>query len=104
MSISGDYPAPVSVNGFQCHNCAEVDEAKKFIDPAHPASGPFGVDAKTDPTRAFDAAVKLGGAFANAKPGARSTNQSSAQTPGGDSRSRTPAQVSGFGGQLDISV
>jgi hypothetical protein len=51
MQISGDYPQPVQVNGFTCHNCTEVDLAKKHIDPAHPKSGPFNIDAASDPTR-----------------------------------------------------
>ena len=59
MAISADYPSPVNVNGFSCKNCTEVDEAKKFIDPAHPKDGPFGINAadhktgalKTDPAK-----------------------------------------------------
>ena len=47
MAISGDYANPVTVNGFTCKNCTEVDQAKKHIDPAHPQDGPFGVNAKT---------------------------------------------------------
>ncbi len=50
MSISGDYPQPVQVNGFMCKNCTDVDYAKKHIDPAHPKAGPYGVNAKDDPT------------------------------------------------------
>jgi hypothetical protein len=51
MSIGSiNYPQPVQVNGFTCHNCTEVDEAKKHIDPAHPKSGPYGIDAASDPT------------------------------------------------------
>ena len=51
MSVgSTNYPQPVQVNGYTCHNCTEVDEAKKHIDPAHPKSGPYGVTASTDPT------------------------------------------------------
>ncbi len=46
MAINGDYPHPVTVNGFSCKNCTEVDEAKKHIDPAHPKDGPYGVNAK----------------------------------------------------------
>ncbi len=46
MAISGDYPQPVTVNGFSCKNCTEVDEAKKHIDPAHPKDGPYGINAK----------------------------------------------------------
>jgi hypothetical protein len=50
MAISTDYPTPVMVNGFRCKNCTDVDYAKKHIDPAHPKSGPYGIDAKDDPT------------------------------------------------------
>jgi hypothetical protein len=44
MAISGDYSSPVRVNGFACRNCADVDRAKRHIDPANPASGPFGIN------------------------------------------------------------
>ena len=47
---STNYPQPVQVNGFLCRNCTDVDHAKKHIDPAHPRSGPYGIDAATDPT------------------------------------------------------
>jgi len=51
MSVgSANYPQPVQVNGFLCRNCTDVDNAKKHIDPAHPRSGPYGVNAATDPT------------------------------------------------------
>ena len=46
MAISADYPSPVTVNGFACKNCTDVDYAKKHIDPAHPKDGPFGINAK----------------------------------------------------------
>lgn len=45
MAVSSDYSSPVVVNGFSCRNCAEVDQAKKNIDPADPAGGPFGVNS-----------------------------------------------------------
>ena len=61
MSISGDYPQPVTVNGFTCRNCTDVDYARKHIDPAHPKSGPYGINAESDPTR--DQAVILGGSL-----------------------------------------
>jgi hypothetical protein len=69
MSISGDYPTPVTVNGFSCRNCTDVDYAKKHIDPQHPKSGPYGVDARNDPTLRNDpaaqrsAAVSFGGSL-----------------------------------------
>ncbi|ENZ82539.1 MULTISPECIES: hypothetical protein [Caulobacter] len=46
MAINGDYPQPVTVNGFSCKNCTDVDYAKKHIDPAHPQDGPYGINAK----------------------------------------------------------
>ena len=70
MSVSGNYPSPVWVNGYQCWNCTDVDNAKKHIDPAHPKSGPFNVDAKTDPSRAFGPAVNFGGSLAGGSPSA----------------------------------
>lgn len=65
MSVIGssvsNYPQPVTVNGFVCKNCTDVDYAKKHIDPAHPKSGPYDVNANTDPTRTQ--AVILGGSL-----------------------------------------
>ena len=49
--IGGNYPAPVQVNGFTCKNCTDVDYADKHIDPAHPKSGPYDINAATDPSR-----------------------------------------------------
>jgi hypothetical protein len=46
LAINGDYPQPVTVNGFSCKNCTDVDYAKKHIDPAHPKDGPYGINAK----------------------------------------------------------
>jgi len=45
MAISTNYSTPVMVNGFSCRNCSEVDRAKKHIDPADPAGGPFGINS-----------------------------------------------------------
>ena len=60
MAVSTDYSTPVIVNGFTCKNCTDVDYAKKHIDPAHPKSGPYGIDAKDDPTaRQTDAATSV---------------------------------------------
>lgn len=61
MAISGDYPQPITVNGFSCRNCTEVDEAKKHIDPARPKDGPYGINAKDRPKDAHGPAVVLGG-------------------------------------------
>ena len=64
MTISGNYPSPVTVNGYSCKNCTDVDYAKKHIDPAHPKDGPYGVNAQSDPSRANEPAVKFGGSLA----------------------------------------
>ncbi|WP_372784501.1 hypothetical protein [Phenylobacterium sp.] len=54
MTIGSDYPSPVTVNGYSCKNCTDVDYAKKHIDPAHPKDGPYGIDAKSDPAHPKD--------------------------------------------------
>lgn len=51
MQIGVNYPTPVTVNGFSCKNCSEVDTAKRHIDPQHPRSGAYDADALSDPTR-----------------------------------------------------
>ena len=83
-----NYPNPVTVNGYSCKNCTDVDYAKKNIDPAHPADGPFGVDAKTKsagigaPAKAVETpAVTLGGVFVGISPPAN-TNTASSATQG----------------------
>lgn len=97
-----NYPNPVTVNGFSCKNCTDVDYAKKHIDPAHPKDGPYGVNAKdhtpstlTPKPAAGGAsssprspAVQFGGALANANPVA----------PGG------PPPAAAQGRRLDISA
>ena len=64
MAISGDYANPVTVNGFSCKNCTEVDLAKKNIDPAHPQDGPFGVNAKSRDQHG--PAIRFGGSLQGA--------------------------------------
>jgi hypothetical protein len=67
MAISGDYSTPVMVSGYTCKNCTDVDNAKKHIDPQHPRSGPYGVNAQSDPTVKQSArpdSVKFDGALA----------------------------------------
>jgi hypothetical protein len=63
-----NYPNPVTVNGYSCKNCTDVDYAKQHIDPAHPKDGPYGVDAKdhAPSTLAPKPAVTFGGALAGA--------------------------------------
>ena len=89
---------PITVNGFQCKNCTDVDYAKKHIDPAHPRSGPYGIDAKDDPTKqaqASSAVVFAGGLNGLNKP----VNTAAA---GDTSADQSPA--SAIGRQLDLSA
>lgn len=66
MAIAADYATPIQVNGFSCKNCTDVAYAKKHIDPAHPKSGPYNVNASADPSRATES-VLFGGALAGAR-------------------------------------
>jgi len=92
MTISGNYSAPVSVNGYQCWNCTDVDYAKKHVDPKHPKAGPYGIDAASDPSLRNDPkAVQFGGSLAG------QTDQT-AQASSPDGRPKGP------GAQLDITV
>ncbi|ESQ77697.1 hypothetical protein [Asticcacaulis sp. AC402] len=77
MAISSDYPQPVYVNGFSCKNCTDVENARKHIDPAHPKSGPFGVNADTDPSR--NQAVTLGGRLSSLEASSSSASATSLQ-------------------------
>ena len=88
MSIGGDYTKPVYVNGYQCWNCAQVDEAKKGVDPAHAkdASGAPSSGQGVGQTPA----VTFGGALAGVQPAA-----ASAQPRGA---------ASGPGAALDVTV
>ncbi len=86
MAISTNYATPVWVNGYQCKNCTQVDEAKKFIDPAHPQSGPFGIDAKTDPSVVDNPVVQA----------------KAAETGGSSTPQSSPSP--GLGGLLDLTV
>ena len=60
MAINGDYAAPITVNGFTCRNCTDVDRAKRNIDPADPtgakarAKEALGIEDKTK-HKVFDA-------------------------------------------------
>ena len=89
------------VNGFPCKNCTDVDYAKKHIDPAHPKSGPYGIDAKNDPSvkqAAASTAVTFGGNLSglNVK-----------QAPAGGQSAAGPANAradSALGALLDISA
>ena len=102
------------VNGYQCSNCTDIDNAKKHVDPAHPQDGPYGVNAPKDSgrdrggditTRAVDAtgnsaqpAVIYGGSLAALNPvaqsGATPPPPQPSQTP--DSRPYRGSPGSGF--------
>src|ERR1700759_26750 len=97
MSISTNYPQPVQVNGFTCKNCTDVDYAKKHIDPAHPKSGPYGIDAKTDPTARQNTAVTFDGNLTH-------LNQTAPQALADDTSPGTPDTRPAPGAQLDISA
>ena len=86
MAISTDYKTPVTVNGFQRKNCTDVDNAKKHIDPQHPKSGPYNINAKTDPTR--QASVIFGGTLSGLN----------------DVTPSTSAQTAANGNLLDLSA
>ena len=106
MTIGANYPTPVTVNGFVCKNCTDVDYAKKHIDPAHPKSGPYGIDAKNDPSvkNAPSSAVVFGGALAslNAKQGTTLTRRTTEPANGEGIAAAIPAAA--IGTQLDVSA
>ena len=97
------------VNGYVCHNCTDVDYAKKGIDPAHPNKNDP-LNAKTKSQDAIAAAGKtqitpaviLSGALAKLaaanSPDAASSSTATNQDP--STASYTPAT----GTQLNISV
>ena len=77
-----NYPSPVTVNGYSCKNCTDVDYAKKNIDPAHPKDGPFGIDKANAPKLgATSPAVTFGGSLAGLNP-APSSSQAPAVAQG----------------------
>jgi hypothetical protein len=104
MVVGANYSTPVTVNGFLCKNCTDVDYAKKHIDPAHPKSGPYGIDAKDDPTAkktAASPAVTFGGNLSNLN-----VKQAPAQSLADPLNVVAAAELSGgaIGAQLDVSA
>ena len=102
MAVSADYSTPVMVNGFSCKNCTDVANAKKHIDPAHPKSGPYGIDAKDDPSvkqTATSNAVTFGGNLSTLN-----TRQASTGTPGAAGALNAATGNGAIGAQLDISA
>jgi hypothetical protein len=95
------------VNGFLCKNCTDVAYAKKHIDPAHPKSGPYGIDAKDDPTvkpsvnqSAASTAVTFGGNLSGLN--AKQALTGGAADPANAGATAEPS--SAIGTQLDISA
>jgi hypothetical protein len=88
-----NYPTPVTVNGYSCKNCTDVDNAKKHVDPQHPKSGPYGINAKNDPSIQRQTSVIFSGALS--------------ELAGGDARNRsgttTPLRYQA-GNQLNLSI
>jgi hypothetical protein len=82
MSVGTNYSTPVVVNGFRCKNCTDVDNAKKHIDPAHPRSGPYGINAADDPTVKQTVSVTFGGALVDLSQAAKDSVAKAAPSPG----------------------
>jgi hypothetical protein len=103
MTIGSNYPTPVMVNGFSCKNCTDVDNAKKHIDPAHPKSGPYGINAKDDPTvkSAPSAAVTFGGNL-NTLNDRQAATSASPEPSNGDAAAQAPGAA--IGTYLDVSA
>jgi hypothetical protein len=116
MTISGNYPTPVYVNGYACNNCAQVAEAKKDINPADPQAGPGGINANGAGTTAPAPAVILGGVLVSSPTAASPTpttspnkaaqGSASAGQPFAAANPAAPpsASQSGLGNLLDISI
>jgi hypothetical protein len=91
---SVNYPQAVIVNGYPCKNCTDVDLAKAHIDPQHPSAGPYGVNAKADPSLAGKHADKNGVV----------TFGGSLSDSNADRASSAAMLSSPLGSQLDLSV
>src|SRR4051812_30158446 len=97
------------VNGYVCHNCTDVDYAKKGIDPAHPnKNDPLNPKTKAQNAIAGDdqtqikPVVILSGALAKLAaangPDAVPSSTAANQNPS------LASDVSGTGARLNISV
>ena len=103
MSISANYPQPVQVNGFTCHNCTEVDEANKHIDPAHPKSGPYGINAANDPTQKKPI-IQFGGSLSASQAANASSASGSSPASSVTGAPTTTAAATQPGQSLDIQA
>ena len=106
MTIGSNYPTPVNVNGFLCRNCTDVDYAKKHTDPAHPKSGPYGIDAEDDPTvkKAPASIILFGGGLSDISSQKAAAPTGRMETPANEFTSAESPSVVGIGSQLDISA
>ena len=104
MTIGSNYPTPVTVNGFVCKNCTDVDYAKKHIDPAHPKSGPFGINAKDDPTvkNVSSSNVIFGGSLSSLSAIPTMTATNGAVVPSNGDGAASTATAATIGTHLDF--
>ena len=72
------------INGFVCRTCTDVENAKKFIDPARPEAGP--VNPGSAETVQRGPAVVFGGALAGAEPTAAQRDAAIFRPYGPDAR------------------
>jgi hypothetical protein len=101
-----NYPTPVTVNGFACRNCTDVDYAKKHIDPAHPESGPYGKDAKDDPAvkNPPSSGVVFGGGLASLNANPTKTVTDGLEKPSNLQGIAGAVPVIAIGSRLDVSA
>src|SRR5580765_4593678 len=106
MTIGSNYLTPVTVNGFLCRNCTDVDFAKKHIDPAHPKSGPYGIDAKDDPTikNAPSLTVVFGGNLVSLNANQTTTVTTDAAEPANGKDAAGVVSATALGTQLNVSA
>jgi hypothetical protein len=86
------------VNGFICHNCTDIDYAKRHVDPQHPKDGPYGIDK--DQAGDHGPAVTFGGSLADPS----SRTGVSAVNPVDASQRPPEASDQRPGGRIDISA
>jgi hypothetical protein len=104
MAITSvNYPTPVTVNGYQCKNCTDVDRAKAHIDPQHPSAGPYGVDASADPSLAGKTGGTNGAGSQNSVSFGGALSNLNGQTSSGRPSAAAPP-TSPRGSQLDLSA
>lgn len=49
-AVGANYASPVTVNGYPCWNCTDVEKAKKSVDPSARSDTTGPVDRSTQPT------------------------------------------------------